>query len=422
MEFRKFNNSLVIFIIISLLWSCKQRTQWEGQEPVRKVSTQTVPIQLQHKGTFNLGKGVFISNEFDGARLNGVARSNDSLITVLIAPENSPINNSPWYAFKLWSDTESEIYIKLTYPESAGHRYFPKLSLDGLNWETLDSTNYRVTLKTIKEDTQVPKEMTMKLSVGPDTLWISAQELITSSYVDNWMDELGSNSFVTRTMIGESQEGRPIHLLRIGESDDQKMIIVMSRQHPPEVTGFLAMKAFVETICSDIEVAANFRKKYNTYVIPMANPDGVYHGHWRHNRGGVDLNRDWAEFNQPETAAIRDFMNRKTTETGGKFYFAVDFHSTWEDIYYTISPNLKGNMPGVVPDMITATAQEFVDYEPNIKPRSEVDAKITSSTYFFYEFGAESLTFEIGDNTPREFVRKKGEVSARKLMELMLNY
>ena len=78
-------------------------------------------------------------------------------------------------------------------------------------------------------------------------------------------------------------------------------------------------------------------------------------------------------------------------------------------------------MPGLVPDMIAATAQEFVDYEPNIKPRSEMDVKVTSSPYFFYEFGAESLTFEIGDNTPREFVRKKGEVSAMKLMELMLN-
>ena len=77
-------------------------------------------------------------------------------------------------------------------------------------------------------------------------------------------------------------------------------------------------------------------------------------------------------------------------------------------------------MPGLVPDMIAATAQELADYEPNVKPRSETDIKITSSTYFFYEFGAESLTFEIGDNTPREFVRKKAEVSAIKLMELML--
>ena len=412
--------SISYLLLALFFWSCNQDSQWEGQEPIKKVSTLTVPIQLQHTGTYDLGKGVFISNKFEGARLNGAARTNDTLITVLITAENTPINESPWYAFKLWSATESKVYLKITYPENTGHRYYPKISRNGLNWWPLDSTNYQVSTYTNNKGKLVPKDMTMHLTIGPDTLWIAAQELITSSYIDTWMSGLMSSSFVSKHIIGESQEGRPVNLLKIGESNDQKMIIVLSRQHPPEVTGFLAMKSFVETLCSDSEIGRNFRKEYNTYVLPLANPDGVYHGHWRHNKGGVDLNRDWADFNQPETSAIKKFMENKISTRGGKFYFAVDFHSTFEDIYYTIDPELKGNMPGLVPDLITATAEEFDDYTPNVKPRSEVDAKISSSPFFFYEFGAEALTYEIGDNTPRDFVRKKGEVSAMKLMELML--
>jgi len=77
-------------------------------------------------------------------------------------------------------------------------------------------------------------------------------------------------------------------------------------------------------------------------------------------------------------------------------------------------------MPGLVPDMIAATGNEFADYEPNTRPSSGSETKVTSSSFFFFEFGAESLTYEIGDSTPREFVHKKGEVSAMKLMELML--
>jgi len=397
---------LHIFILIPALWSCNRDTQWEGQEPVKKVSTETVPIQLQYKGTFDLGTGIYISNKFEGARMNGVARTHDTLITVLITPENSPINMSPWYAFKLWSDNPRDIYVKLSYPEGVYHRYHPKISTDGVNWLALDSASFQDT--------------TMMLTVGPDTVWISAQEIITSDHVDQWMRGLESRSYVKRDTIGISHEGRPVSLLRIGESDDKRMIMVISRQHPPEIPGFLAMQAFVETLCSDTELAEVFRSKYNTYVVPMANPDGVYHGHWRHNRGGVDLNRDWEDFNQPETSAIRDFMKQRTRSAGGKFYFGVDFHSTQEDIYYTIGPELEGNMPGLVPKLIEASAQEFPDYIPNIKPRSEEDARITSTAFLFFEFGAEALTYEIGDHTPRDFIQKKGEMSAIKLMELML--
>jgi len=410
--------SLFLILLITMLGSCGREKQWEGQEPVKKVSTETVPIQLQYKGSFDLGDGVYVSNDFEGARLNGVARTNDTLITVLITPENAPINMSPWYAFKLWSDSPKDIYLKLTYPEKAGHRYLPKLSTDGMRWKTLDSTRFRLSMKNL-EDEPVARDITMKLPMDADTLWIAAQELITNRHVGLWIKELNSNSFVNTRIIGKSHEGRPVHLLEIGKSDDRKMIMVISRQHPPEVPGFLAMQSFVETLCSDTDLAIAFREKYNTYVVPVANPDGVYHGHWRHNKGGVDLNRDWSEFNQPETSAIRDFMKEKTA-SGGKFYFGVDFHSTFEDIYYTISPELEGNMPGLVPNLIEASARELPGYVPNIKPNSKEEARITSTSFLFFEMGAEALTYEIGDQTPRDFIRKKGEMTATKLMELML--
>lgn len=196
--------------------------------------------------------------------------------------------------------------------------------------------------------------------------------------------------------------------------------MVISRQHPPEVTGYLAMRSFVETINGESATAEKFRNEFNTYVIPLVNPDGVDNGHWRHNNGGIDLNRDWGNFNQPEVALIRDFMIKKCSDAGGKFYCGIDFHSTWEDIYYTIDEELKGNMPGLIPNMIEAISRELPNYQPNIRPRNCDDAQVSSLSYFFNEFGAESLTFELGDNTPRDFLKEKGEIAAMKLMELML--
>jgi len=415
----KIRSTFLVLISIAAFLSCKQEKQWKGQEPIKKVSTLTVPIQRQYKGVFDLGDDVFMSNDYSGARMNGVARTNDTLITVLITPENSPINPSAWYGFKIWSETEKELYVKLTYNEDAFHRYFPKLSKDGTTWDALDSLKYQA-VKKIWNEREMAESITMQLTVSPDTLWISAQELITSTVVDSWTNKLATNSFVTKSVIGESNEGRPINLLKIGESDDQKMIMTISRQHPPEVTGFLAMQAFIETLCADTDLAKRFRANYNIYVVPLVNPDGVDNGHWRHNYGGIDLNRDWESFNQPETAAIRDFMQQKVAQTGGKFYFGADFHSTWEDIFYTITPDLKGNMPGLVPNVIAGLEDEFTDYTPNIRPSPGTGSKINSTAFFFFEYGAESFTYEVGDNTPREFVRKKGEITAIKLMEQLL--
>ncbi len=400
--------------------ACKQESKWQGQKPIQVVPTDTKPIQKQVKGTFDLGAGIYASNDFDGARLNGIILSGDTLITALITAENTPINPSPWYAFKLWSEEERPIQLKLTYQDGAFHRYYPKLSKNGLDWENLDEKDYVEGAEKMDiANRQLPKYITMRLSLGPDTLWISAQELLTSAHVKTWAAALCELPYVSSMEIGKSLEGRPIDLLRIGEASDEKMIFVLSRQHPPEVTGYLAMESFVEAIASDNPVAQAFRKEYTTYVVPLANPDGVDNGHWRHSVAGIDLNRDWANVNQPEVACIQSFMEEKIDSSGGRFYFGVDFHSTWQDIYYTIDPTLSGNMPGLVPSMIDSMAS-VLSLEPNIRPNGMDVPSINSARYFFERFGAEALTYEIGDNTPRDLLRQKGETSALELMEIMM--
>jgi hypothetical protein len=206
MKHIRYSHILLSAVLVWISWSCKREIRWEGQKPIEKVSTQTVPIQLQYKGTYNLGAGVYISNEFEGARLNGVARNNDTLLTALISPENAPVNMSPWYAFKIWAETECEIYLRLTYPDHAGHRYLPKLSPDGLIWDPLDSTRYQIGEIRAGEESEIPRDITMKLSIGPDTLWIAAQELITSAHVETWIEELETKPYVIRTTIGRSQQ------------------------------------------------------------------------------------------------------------------------------------------------------------------------------------------------------------------------
>ncbi|GAB5554053.1 MAG: M14-type cytosolic carboxypeptidase [Saprospiraceae bacterium] len=413
-----FSKLLLLICIISLNQAVAQK-KWEGQGPINVVKTNTLPIQRQYVSTFDLGEGIYASNDFTGARLNGIVLSGDTLITALITSENTPINPSPWYAFKLWSTQKRDVQLKLTYQSGAFHRYHPKISSDGLNWERLDESRLELGQVDTSRFRPLAQEVTLSLSIGPDTLWLSAQELKTSSHNAAWIDDLDDKRYVSALEIGKSREGRSIQALKIGKSNDKKMIFVLSRQHPPEVTGYLAMQSFVEQIAGDSKTAKAFRRKFNTYVVPMANPDGVDNGHWRHNTGGIDLNRDWANRNQPEVAAIQQFMKNKVAEKDGKFYFGVDFHSTWEDIYYTVDPTLDGNSPGLVPKMIEQMAAEIPGLDPNIRP-GKPGPMITSYRFLFFEMGAEALTYEIGDDTPRDLLQQKGAVSAQKLMELLL--
>jgi len=403
---------LAPLLFLILLFACKSTKQWEGQGPIQVVPTENREVTFQEKQVFRTPSGVHFSNDFEGARLNGVEQVNDTLFRLEILPENTPINPSPWYAFKLWSEDSKDLWLEFTYGETGFHRYYPKVSQDGLEFNLVDSVDF-------VSAGERPKTAMLKVKSGADTLWVAAQDLVGTHDVEAWKDDLEKLSFVSTEIIGKSTQGRNLEVLKIGSAGDKEMLMVISQQHPPEVTGYLAMKAFVETIIEDSPEAKKFRSKYNLYLMPQMNPDGVANGHWRHNAGGVDTNRDWVNLNQPEVQALTGFMESKVEETGGQFIFAADFHSTWEDIFYTINEDLKGNRPGLIPKLIKRSSKKIPDYVPNIRPTETNQRSVTSNSYFFFVHRAESMTFEVGDNTPRDLIKQKGESTARELMRLL---
>ena len=430
------SNVCFFTIALLLLASCKNSSSvtnseatpsvsqgYQGQAPSPVVPTVDKPVQRQWKGVWSFeDESVFFSNEFDGARLNGVAFDGNGHYTIWITAENTPINVSPWYAFKVWSKESKEITIKLSYQDSRS-RYYPKLSRDGLNFKPIDSTRFKA-LNLGEGDFGIkaaPEFAELTLEASPDTLWVSAQELYNSKRIKKWIDSLAVNSYIQSYEIGKSHEKRPINLIEIGASSAQKpAVMVISRQHPPEVTGFLAMKSFIETISGDSEVAKQFRNEFTVFAVPLMNPDGVDNGHWRHNMGGIDLNRDWQNFNQPETQSVRKFLNEKKAE-GYQFAFGIDFHSTWDDIYYPLDTTVTGGKGKVVFDWIQKISDRLPQKQTNVKPSDKLTPTMVSRTYFFVEHGMPAIVFELGDNTPRDFLKQKGQVAAEELMKLLQN-
>ncbi len=383
----------------------------QAYDPPGAVVTMDKPITRPHRRTIGMrSAGVYASNEFAGGRLDDFFRTSDSLYTAVIRPENAPINNSPWYAFQLWADRPQTIYVEMTYVDGT-HRYVPKLSRDGHRWRPIDPAAYR-------PDTSAGTAR-LRLDVGPDTLWVSAQELLTSDDVDAWTARLAERPWVTRDVIGTSRQGRPLYRLTITEAwPATDFVLVIGRQHPPEVTGSLAVQTFLETLADDTDLARRFRRRFAVLAVPLVNPDGVDEGHWRHNTGGVDLNRDWLDFNQPETRQVRDAFLPLREDPDATVYFAVDFHSTQYDVFYTLDRSLEAFPDGLVDRWLETIAARLPTYTVRDEPFGL--GSPVSKNWFYETFGATAVTYEVGDENDRDRIRSVARTAAEALMERLL--
>lgn len=406
---------LILPFCIAFLLNCKSSEEFTGfsYDPPNVTDTQDKKVQPQHRRIIGAGNPtVWVSNIFEGARLNDFYSLDSNTYEVLIEPENAPINNSPWFAFKIWSDTTTTSRIRLNY-NNGRHRYVPKIS-------SSDST-YSIDLDNAIYDSS-SNSLTFKIELSKEPVIISAQTITNKDTYNNWISKISEHPFVQTNTIGTSKLGNPVKEITVDEILNGKkagVLILMSRQHPPEVSGYFAARYFLEELLSDSELSKEFRSQFIVKSYPLINIDGVLNGHWRHNAGGVDLNRDWVNFNQPETKAIRDALLPLVDDPLKTVYYGIDFHSTNENIFYPIEESVK-----TVPDNITQNWVPFIKTDnPTIEfAYEEFDTSSPISKNWIYKtFGADAVTFEMSDELSMENIEQIARSSAQSLMKLLLD-
>ena len=336
-----------------------------------------------------------------------------SVFQLTIRPENTPINDSAWYGFRVDPKLQGDLRVSLRY-EDGKHRYRPKISYDGKKWELVAADRVEK-----KNDNRV--DLRLKMDARP--FFVSAQEIFTKDAHDAWTAAMADKSFVTASEIGKSRDGHPIRMLTVQADPQTKKPFIMwvGRQHPPEVTGALALIPFTETVLSDSALAQEFRDTFDLLIVPNMNPDGVTAGYWRHNKGGIDLNRDWGPFTQPETQAVKSVVDRFEGED--EIALFLDFHSTWRNLLYTQTDEEPTSPPMFARDWIAAADARLDDkvYAFTREPRPMSDRKI-SKNYMYENFGVAAITFEVGDQTDRKAIDLAGKVFAEEMMRIMLDH
>jgi predicted deacylase len=331
-----------------------------------------------------------------------------STVAMEIRPEDAPpINPSPWYAFRVSPKEAGEITVRLNF--SSGYpRYWPKISGDGDSWEPLAAQQVNI----LKDD----NAMELSLQTDLSTFWVAAQEVLLPADYERWMTGLGSRPGLSKRTIGRSVQGRPINVLETPAKPE--VLIFLGRQHPPEVTGALAMQSFIDSLFTETELARRFRQRFAIIIIPLINPDGVVAGHWRHNMNGVDLNRDWGPFTQPETQSIETLLSEIETK-GMRPRLMLDFHSTQRSRFYT---QLKGELGGEVDfasSWLDQARLRLPDFDYLYDPRPPSDQENTKN-YFFSRYQIPAITYEIGDAVDRKTIFETTPIFAEEMMRILL--
>lgn len=363
---------------------------------------------------------VAIRAGYTTSRANGCEALSERRFVINIRPEamrdpdGEPINNSPWYGFRVAPKVAGSVRVRLDY-EGGSHRYEPKISRDGRTWTRLSKTR----VKAISDDS-----IELLLNPGADPLFVSAQEIFAPAAHKAWTQKIGKRNDVTVSDFGQSARGQSLLQIDIQTEPDQKKpyVVMIGRQHPPEVTGAYALIPYVETILNGSNLSNQFLDKFNVLVIPMINPDGVDDGNWRFNTGGMDLNRDWGPFTQPETQAVRSAFNRFHTGEDDIIFF-LDFHSTQRNLLYTQTDDEPTNPAMFTRDWIAAVDARLDDtVYPFTREARPISGRPISKNYMYENFGIPSITYEVGDETPRPVIAKASAVFSEEMMRLLLSH
>ena len=337
----------------------------------------------------------FATGRMDECKLLG---NNEYLITLI--PENTPINSSPWYAFKIQAKQPTPIKVTMVV-KGDKHRYLPKISKNGKDWQ----------LQPYHID---GKRWTINIDASQDAVYISGQEIIDNQYYIDWAKSLQNKVKISHEILGKSTQGRPLYQIESNRHSNE-WVVVLGRMHPPEVTGALALFPFVENLMSN----KAFIQRFNVLVIPNLNPDGVAMGNWRHNANGVDLNRDWKTFKQVESCLVRDKLNA-ITAAGGNIVFALDFHSTHKDIFYTMPSSYGLNPPHLVENWLGALEKIVAPFVVRQQPGNNPDKGVFKQ-YIADTFNVHAITYEMGDNTDRAVIDDIAQQASNTLMKTLLN-
>ncbi|MDR2064865.1 MAG: hypothetical protein LBP85_04055 [Prevotellaceae bacterium] len=130
-----------------------------------------------------------------------------------------------------------------------------------------------------------------------DTVYIAYFIPYTNSFLQNRIDKWKQHKDVSVKTFGYSFHNRQMQLLTITDktvSDKNKYRVwIHARTHTSETPSSWHLDGLIEALLANGKNAETYRKSLVFYIVPFANPDGVFEGLSRSNSTGVNQEINW---------------------------------------------------------------------------------------------------------------------------------
>ena len=346
----------------------------------------------------NRSSPIVITSDFDSGSIDTLWESKPNFLTGWPRhwkQKSSSDNQYYWFYFKLNNVANKNISIILdslagVYRDGAHLIYTPGTqpvySYDQKNWERITDVKYDAKLHAL----------TFRNLFTNDSVWIAYAHPFSYAQGLALIDAITGKPFLTTETLGTTPQGRNIHLLTVTDTavsdTEKKVVFITTLQHAGEYCGGYVVSGLLNFLLSDDNNAAIARKNTIYKIIPMMNPDGIFHGLTRFNGNYEDLNQEWDDDFadtlhlpvEPEVACVKKWI-RDWRSSGRNIDLGLDIHSQGQQGSMNLLHTPKGMLADLTPHLNKYWPVKYVPMEFSGSLNSCL-AK---------EFGIPSGTFEI---------------------------
>ena len=302
---------LLVVFLLGFLGSCKKN------EPEKSATT--------------------VSENFESGSIGEFTKISDTEWELYLADDNDnhelPDTWRNWWYVKMDNitlDAPTEITLK---NRGWPFYYLPVYSYDQVEWN-------RFTEDEVSQNAD--NELIMTKQFSNKTVWIARFYPYTFTNLENYINNIESNSYIDIQTPGFSQQGKPLYLLKITDFDiadsTKKRIFIHARSHPAETSPSFLIEGMINFLLSGTQEVNKILAGFEFYIFMMHNVDGVTVGNYRSTPQTENLEVMWYyDIDNPinltdeapqEVIIVHDYAKSLMSDGGPKVSMALNLHAS----------------------------------------------------------------------------------------------